>query len=59
VYQDYMLWQGIHFLWGPFGSIVTGIAPNAHSSDEVEQRAATIIQSQIQTAKKTLGGYLS
>jgi hypothetical protein len=58
-YRHYMLWQGICFLWGPSGSIVTGIAPNAHSLDEVERQAATIIQSQIQNAKRTLNGYLS
>jgi hypothetical protein len=58
-YTHYMLWQGICFLWGPTGSITTGIAPNPHSSNELEQRAATITQNQIQTAKKLLGGYLS
>ena len=52
-YDNYMLWWGIHFLWGPSGSIVTGIiVPNVHSSDEAEQQAATITQNQIQTAKK-------
>jgi hypothetical protein len=32
-YGHYMLWQGIHFLWGPSGSIVTDIALNTHSSE--------------------------
>ena len=53
-----MLWQGIHFLWGPSGSIATGIAPNTHSSSEVELRVATITQHQIQGAKRIINDYL-
>ena len=58
-YGHYMLWQGICFLWGPGGSIATGIVPNINSSNEPEKRAASITQNQIQTAKKVLNAYLS
>lgn len=58
-YGHYMLWRGICFLWGPGGSIATGIAPNINSSNELEKRAASINQNQIQTAKKILSAYLS
>ena len=58
-YGHYMLWQGICFLWGPGGSIATGIVPNIDSSNENEKMAATITQNQIQTAKKILTAYLS
>ena len=58
-YGHYMLWQGICFLWGPGGSIATGIVPNIDSSNEKEKSAAIITQNQIQSAKKTLSAYLS
>jgi hypothetical protein len=58
-YGHYMLWQGICFLWGPGGSIATGIVPNIDSSNESEKRAAIITQNQVQTAKKILNTYLS
>jgi hypothetical protein len=58
-YDHYMLWRGICFLWGPEGSITTGIVPNIKSSDDTEKKAATITQNQIQTAKRTLSAYLS
>ena len=58
-YDHYMFWQGICFLWGPGGSITTGIGPKTESSNQTEKRAATITQNQIQTAKKTLSVYLS
>ena len=58
-YGHYMLWQGICFLWGPGGSITTGIVPNIDSSNEKEKMAATVTQNQIQTAKKILTPYLS
>jgi hypothetical protein len=58
-YGHYMLWQGICFLWGPGGSIATGIVPNIDSSNEKEKTAATIAQNQIQSAKKILSAYLT
>ena len=58
-YDHYMLWQGICFLWGPGGSIATGIVPNMDSSNESEKKAAILTQNQVQTAKKILNTYLS
>ena len=58
-YGHYMLWQGLCFLWGPGGSIATGIVPNVDSSNEPEKRAATMTQNQVQTAEKILNPYLS